>query len=45
MLPSLTEACNMLAKIIDPVHFVFTMTSKFFIGKDLTAAEKLKKHF
>lgn len=45
MLPSLTEACNMLAKIIDPVHLVFTMTSKFFIGKDLTAAEKLKKHF
>ena len=45
MLPSLTEACSMLAKIIDPVHLVFTVTYKFFIGKDLAAAEKLKKHF
>lgn len=42
--PSLTEACSMRAKIIDPMHLVFTVIYNLFIGKDLTAAEKLKKH-
>lgn len=40
---SLAEACNTLANIIAPVHLMFTVVYKFFIGKDLTAAEKLKK--
>lgn len=44
MLPSLTEACNMLAKITDAVHLLSTVIYKFFIGKGLTAAEELKKH-
>lgn len=43
MLWGLAEACNTLAKIIAPVHLVFTVIYQFFIGKDLTAAEKLKK--
>lgn len=43
MLPSLTEGNNMLAKITDPVYFLFTVIYNFFIWKDLTAPEKLKK--
>lgn len=39
MLCSLTEACSMFAKIMDAMHLV---VYKFFFGKDLTAAGKLK---
>lgn len=44
MLPTLTEGGNMLAKITDPVYLLLTVIYNFFIEKDLTDSEKLKKH-